>query len=34
MSKHNERLKEEVYSFSSDDDFYKSFKKFEITAKK
>lgn len=33
MSKHNERLKEEVYGYLSDDEFYKSFKKYETTTR-
>lgn len=33
MSRRNERLREEVYNYSSDDDFYNSFKKYETTAK-
>lgn len=33
MSKRNERLREEVYGYLSDDEFYMSFKKYETTAK-
>jgi len=33
MSKRNERLREDVYGYLSDDEFYKSFKKHETTAK-
>lgn len=33
MSKRNKRLREEVYSYSSDDDFYERFKEYRYTAK-
>lgn len=32
-SEHNKKLKEEVYNYLSDDDFYTAMKKYETTAK-
>lgn len=33
MSKRNQRLKEEVYGYLSDDEFYERFKEYRFTAK-